>query len=100
MFLEQLLMEEEPQSSPQCAEHKGDGNSVYHQQSLQKSTAMKWQQFPCFGKLRVNQVRQIILQDHPGSGAQGWGCLQSPRASPAGPGQAALSLLSLPASEL
>lgn len=43
-------MEEETQSSHQCAEHKGAGNSVYHQQSLQKSTAMKWEQFPCFGR--------------------------------------------------
>lgn len=94
MFLKQLLMEEETQSSHQCAEHKGVENSVYHHQSLQKSTAMKWQQFPCFGKVGENSgitkgflktgiiSSRIIFSVVP----SGWRCLQTlphqPRAFP------------------
>lgn len=54
MFLKQLLVEEETQSSHQCAEHKRAGISVYQHQSLWKRTAMKWQQFPCFEKVGEN----------------------------------------------
>lgn len=81
-FSGNCLRNRRAQSSHRCAEHKGAVNShpaahsfllqVVHDQTLQKRTAMKWQQIPRFGKVGKNwgmtkpflKDRNNILKDH------------------------------------